>query len=173
MDTRQWLTAAGAWSNAQFTAVKDLGADGVITGEFELSIGYSKGLLILRAGETELANVLLPSAPNLTGDRFGIQADYEAGGFADPDGYVGIQGFAIHDLTPEVIDPHSHAASGGDTPAPAASEWTTLYKAASYNNGGGQRGRGPFRLRERTHGCPHYNPQRRGVFHEHIPGRHY
>ena len=134
MDTRQWLTAAGAWSNAQFTAVKDLGADGVITGEFELSIGYSKGLLILRAGETELANVLLPSAPNLTGDRFGIQADYEAGGFADPDGYVGIQGFAIHDLTPEVIDPHSHAASGGDTPAPAASEWTTLYKAASYNN---------------------------------------
>ena len=115
MDDDDWLTEAGAWVNTDFTAVKDLGADGAITGEFVLEVGYSKGLLIVRAGDTDVYNGRLPSAPDLDGNQFGILVDYEAEALAPAGSYIGIQGFAIHDLTPEIIDPHSHAGGGGGT----------------------------------------------------------
>ena len=130
MDNRQWLTAAGAWISTFATIAKDLGADGVITGEFVLEVGYSKGMLIVRAGDTEIYNERLPSAPDLDGNQFGILADYESVIDPAPAGsYIGIQGFAIHDLTPEVIDPHSHAASGGGY------NITELYNSANPTSG--------------------------------------
>ena len=109
MDTRQWLTSDGRWVSANFTAAVDLGEDDALRGEFALEIGYSKGLLVVRVSGVaeDIYNQRLPSAPDLDGNLFGILADYETSTGATGE-YIGIQGFVIHDLTPEIIDPHAH-----------------------------------------------------------------